>query len=145
MAVYVCQCDAEGIYSIYAAQDRNYLRGAGITDAAGPVRFTSVFPACYDGRWPHIHFEVFSSAEMAVSGKAALLTSQFALPEAQRRAVCGAQPLYAASVGNLERISLAGDGMFRDASEQEVAAQMLRLEGDPASGYRATGRVGVLV
>jgi len=144
-AIYVWHCDAAGRYSIYATDDSNYLRGVGVTDANGEVSFTSIVPACYDGRWPHIHFEVFSSAEMAVSGKAALLTSQFALPEAQRRAVCGAQPLYAASVGNLERISLAGDGMFRDASEQEVAAQMLRLEGDPASGYRATGRVGVLV
>jgi protocatechuate 3,4-dioxygenase beta subunit len=145
MAVYVWQCDAEGIYSIYAAQDRNYLRGAGITDAEGKVRFTTVFPACYDGRWPHIHFEVFSSAEMAVSGKAALLTSQFALPEAECRAVYGANPLYAASTGNLERVSLARDGIFRDASEQELAVQTLVLEGDAEAGYRATGRVGVVV
>lgn len=145
MAVYVWQCDAEGVYSIYAAEDRNYLRGVGITDAEGRVRFTTVFPACYDGRWPHIHFEVFSSAEMAVSGKAAMLTSQFALPEVECRAVYGAQPLYAASVANLERVSLSRDGIFRDASEQELAAQMLGLEGNPAAGYRATGRVGVVV
>ena len=25
----------------------------------GRVRFTSIFPACYAGRWPHIHFEVY--------------------------------------------------------------------------------------
>lgn len=145
MAVYVWQCDAEGIYSIYAAQDRNYLRGVGISDAAGRVRFTTVFPACYDGRWPHVHFEVFSSAEMAVSGKAALLTSQFALPEAECRAVYGSQPLYAASVGKLERVSLAKDGIFRDASKQELAAQMLVLTGDAAAGYRATGQVGIVI
>lgn len=145
MAVYAWQCDAEGIYSIYAAQDRNYLRGVGISDAAGKVRFTTVFPACYDGRWPHIHFEVFSSAEMAVSGKAALLTSQFALPEAECRAVYAANPLYAASVGTLERVSLARDGIFRDASEEELKAQILTLTGDPATGYVATGRVGIVV
>lgn len=144
MAVYVWQCDAEGIYSIYAAEDRNYLRGVGITDAAGRVRFTTVFPACYDGRWPHIHFEVFSSIEMAVSGKAALLTSQFALPEAECRAVYGANALYQESVGNLERVSLSHDGIFRDSSEQELAAQMLVLDGDPAGGFSATGRVGVV-
>ena len=45
MAVYVWHCDAEGIYSIYAAEDRNYLRGVGITDDQGRVRFTTVFPA----------------------------------------------------------------------------------------------------
>jgi protocatechuate 3,4-dioxygenase beta subunit len=145
MAVYVWQCDAEGIYSIYAAQDRNYLRGVGISDDQGRVRFTTIFPACYPGRWPHIHFEVFSSAEMAVSGRAALLTSQFALPEAECRAVYAADPRYAASVRTIDQVSLARDGIFRDASEVELAAQMLVLEGGPAEGYRATGRVGIVV
>lgn len=145
MAVYVWQCDAAGIYSIYAAQDRNYLRGVGISDDQGRVRFTTIFPACYPGRWPHIHFEVFSSAEMAVSGKGALLTSQFALPEAECRAVYDNQPLYARSRETIEEVSLSGDGIFRDASKAELAAQMLVLEGDPAGGYRATGRVGVML
>jgi protocatechuate 3,4-dioxygenase beta subunit len=145
MAVYVWQCDAEGIYSIYAAQDRNYLRGVGISDDQGRVRFTTVFPACYPGRWPHIHFEVFSSAEMAVSGRAALLTSQFALPEAECRAVYASDARYAASVATIDQVSLARDGIFRDASEVELAAQTLVLEGDPVAGYRATGRVGIVV
>jgi protocatechuate 3,4-dioxygenase beta subunit len=145
MAVYVWQCDAEGVYSIYGAADRNYLRGVGISDANGVVRFTTVFPACYPGRWPHIHFEVFSSAEMAVSGKGALLTSQFALPEAECRAVYDSQPLYAASRETINGVSLNRDGIFRDASEVELKAQMLVLEGDPTSGYRATGRVGLVI
>lgn len=145
MAVYVWQCDAEGVYSIYGAQDRNYLRGVGISDAQGRVRFTTIFPACYPGRWPHIHFEVFSSAEMAVSGKAALLTSQFALPEDACRAVYAADPLYVASVETLDGVSLKRDGIFRDSSAIELAAQMLALTGDPGAGYRATGRVGLVL
>lgn len=145
LAVYVWHCDAEGVYSIYGAKDRNYLRGVGISDDQGRVRFTTVFPACYDGRWPHVHFEVFSSAEMAVSGKAALLTSQFALPEAVCREVYASQPLYAASVANLDRVSLSRDGIFRDASETELAAQTLLLEGNPTQGFRATGRVGLVL
>lgn len=145
MAVYVWQCDAEGVYSIYGTPDRNYLRGVAISDDQGRVRFTTIFPACYPGRWPHIHFEVFSSAEMAVSGRAALLTSQFALPEAECRAVYDNQPLYAASRETINGVSLRRDGIFRDASETELAAQMLVLEGDPAEGYRATGRVGLVV
>lgn len=143
MAVYVWQCDAEGVYSIYGAADRNYLRGVGISDADGVVRFTTVFPACYPGRWPHVHFEVFASADMAVSGKAALLTSQFALPEADCRAVYARNPLYAASIRTLERVSLAGDGIFRDSATVELAAQTLVLNGDAVAGYRATGRVGL--
>ena len=145
MAVYAWQCDAEGVYSIYGATDRNYLRGVGISDADGRVQFTTIFPACYPGRWPHIHVEVFSSAEMAVSGKAALLTSQFALPEAACRAVYDSQPLYAASRATIDGVSLARDGIFRDSSQPELAAQMLTLTGDPAAGYRATGRVGIVV
>jgi protocatechuate 3,4-dioxygenase beta subunit len=145
MAVYAWQCDAEGVYSIYGAQDRNYLRGVGISDANGVVRFTTVFPACYPGRWPHIHFEVFTGAHMAVSGKAALLTSQFALPEAECRAVYAANPLYAASVQTLDEVSLTRDGIFRDSSDTELAAQTLVLTGDPVAGYRATGRVGLVL
>jgi protocatechuate 3,4-dioxygenase beta subunit len=145
MAVYAWQCDAEGVYSIYGAQDRNYLRGVGISDAQGRVRFTTIFPACYPGRWPHIHFEVFSGAEMAVSGKAALLTSQFALPEDACRAVYAAHPLYAASLSTIEDVSLTGDGIFRDSSATELAAQILTLTGDPGAGYRATAVVGLYV
>lgn len=145
MAVYAWQCDAEGVYSIYGAEDRNYLRGVGISDADGRVRFSTVFPACYPGRWPHIHFEVFSSAEMAVSGKAALLTSQFALPEDACRAVYAAHPLYAASVATIDGVSLTRDGIFRDSSDAELAAQTMTLSGDPVAGYQAMGRVGLVL
>lgn len=82
---------------------------------------------------------------MAVSGKGALLTSQFALPEADCRAVYDSQPLYAASRETINGVSLERDGIFRDALEAELKAQLLMLEGDPATGYRATGRVGVVV
>jgi hypothetical protein len=37
------------------------------------------------------------------------------------------------------------DGIFRDSSAAELAAQMLTLTGDPASGYSATGRVGLVI
>ncbi len=144
-AVYAWQCDAEGVYSIYGARDRNYLRGVGISDGRGRVRFTTVFPACYPGRWPHVHFEVFASAEMAVSGTGALLTSQFALPEATCRAVYDSQPLYRASRATINDVSLARDGIFRDSSAAELAGQMLALTGDPDAGYLAAGRVGLMI
>ncbi len=37
----------------------NYLRGVQFTDSAGQVRFHTVFPACYPGRYPHLHVEIF--------------------------------------------------------------------------------------
>jgi protocatechuate 3,4-dioxygenase beta subunit len=144
-AVYLWQCDAEGVYSIYGAADRNYLRGVALSDAAGVARFTTVVPGCYPGRWPHLHFEVFASAAAAVSGKAALLTSQFAIPEAPCTAVYAADPRYAASLEPFGRVSLARDGIFRGSSEAELAAQVLTMTGDPGEGYRANSTVGLLV
>ena len=75
-------CDRDGEYSLYGQgiTEQNYLRGVQVADQDGRVSFTSIFPACYSGRWPHIHFEVFDSLESAVAGEDARLTSQIALP-----------------------------------------------------------------
>ena len=59
----------------------NYLRGVQETDDEGWVEFTSIFPAAYSGRWPHVHFEVYPSLDDATSASNKLRTSQLALPE----------------------------------------------------------------
>ncbi|MEY4981752.1 MAG: hypothetical protein RIR62_18 [Pseudomonadota bacterium] len=145
MALYAWQCDAAGIYSIYEAADRNYLRGVGISDAAGRVRLVTVVPGTYPGRWPHIHFEVFASPERAVTGGQAILTSQFALPEAECRAVYGADRAYARSIPALADLSLSRDRIFRNGTAAERAAQMMRMTGDLSRGLTATAQVGLLV
>jgi protocatechuate 3,4-dioxygenase beta subunit len=144
-AVYLWQCDAAGVYSIYGAPDRNYLRGVAISDAQGRLRLTTVFPGCYPGRWPHLHFEVFASADDAVRGGPALLTGQFALAEAECRAVYSEGGAYAASLPALDGVSLTRDGIFRRSSADELAAQTLVLTGGAAQGYRATGQVGLVL
>ena len=82
-AVYLWHCDREGQYSLYsrAVTAENYLRGVQETDSTGTVTFTSIFPACYSGRWPHIHFEVYSSVADATSSGPIVKTSQIALPK----------------------------------------------------------------
>jgi protocatechuate 3,4-dioxygenase beta subunit len=144
-AVYLWQCDAAGVYSIYGAEDRNYLRGVAISDAKGQVQLTTVVPGCYPGRWPHLHFEVFASAEAAAGGGQALLTGQFALPEAACREVYAAEAAYAASIGPLEDVSLKRDGIFRRSTAAELAAQTLVLSGDARRGYRGTAQVGMVL
>lgn len=144
-AVYLWQCDAEAVYSIYGAADRNYLRGVAISDGEGRLRLTTVFPGCYPGRWPHLHFEVFASAEAAVGGGKALLTGQFALPEAVCRAVYAEAPLYAGSLAALDGVSLTRDGVFRGSTAAELSAQTLVLAGSPDRGYAATGQVGLVL
>ena len=81
-AVYVWHCDREGRYSLYSQEitQENYLRGVQIADDAGLVRFTSIFPACYSGRWPHIHFEVYAARADITDATKAIATSQVAPP-----------------------------------------------------------------
>ena len=141
MAVYVWHCDQAGNYSLYSqdAADQNYLRGVQVADQGGRVSFTSIFPACYAGRWPHIHFEVFDSLEAAVAGENARLTSQIALPEQSCTAAYGYDAGYAASVKNMSRVTLSSDNVFGDGWDAELA----NVTGDPASGMTIALTIGV--
>jgi protocatechuate 3,4-dioxygenase beta subunit len=141
MAVYIWHCDRAGNYSIYSADaaDQNYLRGVQVADQQGRVSFTSIFPACYAGRWPHIHFEVFDSLEAAVAGENARLTSQIALPEQACTAVFAHDTGYVASVGNMSNVTLNSDNVFGDGWDAELA----NVTGDPASGMAITLTIGV--
>ena len=79
-AIYIWQADADGRYSIYDLPQQNYLRGVQATNAAGQATFTTIVPGCYEGRYPHIHFEVYRSLATATAYANRLLVSQFALP-----------------------------------------------------------------
>jgi len=134
-AVYLWHCDREGRYSLYShgVTNENYLRGVQETDDRGQVRFTTIFPACYSGRWPHIHFEVYPSLANATNSANKIATSQMALPEAAAKAAYGTSG-YQQSVSNLSRVSLQSDNVFSDGYD----LQMPTLTGDPASGYQLT-------
>lgn len=139
-AVYLWHCDRDGDYSMYSATvaGENYLRGVQETGADGTVTFTSIFPGCYSGRWPHIHFETYPSLASATTSANKIATSQLALPEAacdDVYAVAG----YEASVGNLAATSLASDNVFRDGSTEQLAS----ITGNVTSGYVAALTVGV--
>lgn len=142
--VYIWHCDAAGKYSIYELAGTNYLRGAGITDAAGVVRFTTVFPGCYRGRWPHIHFEVFSAAGGEITVKDSVLVSQFAMPGNACRNVYERNPAYAASVQPFGAMTLESDGIFNDNTPEQLAAQTLRLSDEPGGDFRARATIGIL-
>jgi protocatechuate 3,4-dioxygenase beta subunit len=130
-AVYLWHCDREVQYSLYAQNIRNenYLRGVQETDAAGAVTFTSIFPAAYDGRWPHVHFEVYPSLAKATTASDKLRTSQLALPE-EACTLVYATTGYEQSIANLARTSLAGDPVFRDG----CSLQLGTVTGDVHTG-----------
>lgn len=141
-AVYLWQCDAAGRYSLYNLPNESYLRGVQVSDAGGQVTFTTIFPGCYAGRYPHLHFEIFSSAANATGGRYAVLISQFALPAAQCDAVY-ATSAYSASVANYRNTSLSTDDIFSDNSSAQMAVMMLQMSGDTASGYDATTTIAI--
>jgi protocatechuate 3,4-dioxygenase beta subunit len=140
MAVYVWQCDRVGEYSLYGqdVSDQNYLRGVQVADANGAVSFTSIFPAAYARRWPHIHFEVFDSLEAAVAGENRL-TSQIALPQQSCESVFAHDPGYINSVRNLSQVTLDSDNVFGDGWDAELA----NVTGDPANGMTISLTIGV--
>jgi protocatechuate 3,4-dioxygenase beta subunit len=141
VAVYVWHCDRDGGYSLYSqgVTGENYLRGVQIADAAGKVSFTSIFPACYTGRWPHIHFEVYPDQASITDSTTAIATSQVALP----KDVCDvvfAESGYEKSVSNLAQLSLASDNVFGDDGG---ASQLGTVTGSVGSGYAVALAVGV--
>jgi len=142
-AVYLWHCDRDGKYSLYDLPNESYLRGVGVTDANGQLTFTTIFPGCYAGRWPHIHFEVFSSLSNATSGRYAALVSQLAMPAAACADVYNNGGGYTSSVRNLAGVSINGDNVFGDNSSAQIAQQTPATNGSAAAGYMATAVIGL--
>ena len=140
-AVYVWHCDRDGNYSMYSqgVEDENYLRGVQAAGDDGTLSFTTVFPAAYSGRWPHIHFEVYGSVDEATGGGSPVATSQIALPED----VCDtvyATDGYDQSVTNMARTSLDSDNVFGDDGAVD---QLATVTGTVADGLVASLTVPV--
>lgn len=137
-AVYLWHCNIDGKYSLYDIEDENYLRGVQRIDANGLVTFSSIFPACYAGRWPHMHFEVYPSLESITDADNKLATSQLAMPKDVCEAVF-ATAGYEQSVRNLTQVSLATDNVFSDGAELETPV----VTGNVDEGYVITLTVTV--
>jgi protocatechuate 3,4-dioxygenase beta subunit len=139
-AVYLWHCDRDGNYSLYSpgAAGENYLRGVQEADGGGGVTFTSIYPAAYSGRWPHIHFEVYPSLAKATTASDKLRTSQLALPEDASRLVYATDG-YSQSVRNLSQTSLDTDNVFSDG----YSLQLATVTGTVEQGLTATLTVPV--
>ncbi len=131
-AVYLWHCDRLGRYSLYSSgvTNQNWLRGVQVADENGLVQFTSIFPGCYSGRWPHIHFEVYPSLAAATAAGNKIATSQMAMP-ADACAQAYATSSYSSSKANLAGVSLATDNVFRDGATHQIPT----VTGDATNGY----------
>lgn len=134
VAVYAWHCDAQGRYSMYSegVEDETFLRGVQVTDAAGTVTFTSIFPGCYQGRWPHIHFEVYPDLDSITDSSNAIATSQLAFDQGMSEDVYAVAE-YEGSSSNLADVgSIANDNIFGDDGG---ALQLGTFTGNATSGY----------
>lgn len=132
-AVYMWQCDAAGLYSMYSegVEDETYLRGIQAADANGTVTFDTIVPGCYSGRWTHIHFEVYPDAASATTADNAIATSQIAFPQDMLDAIYQLDT-YPSSAQNLAQLgSIDNDNVFGDGYE----LQMGSFSGDSTAGY----------
>ena len=134
--VHVWHCDAAGDYS--SVRDRRapnageaFLRGFQTTDAAGTVRFLTVYPGCYRGRAVHVHFKI----RAVDAARGIEFTSQLYFDDALSEHVYAAAPY--ASQGR-QRLANGDDFLFRDGGKQ------LLLDATPESaGYAAVFDIGL--
>jgi protocatechuate 3,4-dioxygenase beta subunit len=140
-SVYLWHCDREGRYSLYSSgvTNQNYLRGVQEADTNGDITFTTIFPGCYDGRMPHVHFEVYRTLAASTSASNRIKTSQFTFPMATLNEVY-ATTGYSSSATNLTRISYATDMVFSDG----YSLQLATITGNVTDGYVATLTLAVV-
>ena len=109
------------------------------TNANGQVTFTTIFPGAYSGRWPHMHFEVYSGLANATAAGRIVATSQLALPE-EACAKVYATAGYEQSLQNMARTSLTSDMVFgNDGGIHQLAT----MSGSLSGGYTAALTVAV--
>lgn len=139
-AVYLWHCTRDGLYSLYSSgvTGENFLRGVQVSDSGGKLSFLTIFPGCYAGRMPHIHFEIYPSLAAATGAGNKVKTSQIALPSAACQEVYATSG-YGNSAANLAGISFASDNVFSDGT----SLQMATLGGNTTTGYSASLVVGI--
>lgn len=144
-AIYIWHCTRDGEYSLYSSgiQDENYLRGVQATDGSGLVTFQTIFPGCYSGRYPHIHFEVYPSLATATLYTNKILTSQMALPRDICSTVYSGATGYGTSGNNLASVTTSNDIVFGDNTAAQIAAMTATLSGSIAAGYTGNITIGV--
>lgn len=140
-AIYLWHCTRDGLYSLYSSgiTQQNYLRGVQETNSEGIATFTTIFPGCYAGRMPHMHFEVYRSLASASSYTSKLRTSQIAIPTEVCNTVYAGATGYSESARNFGQISFSSDNVFSDG----VTLQMASVSGSIAAGYTASLNVAI--
>lgn len=129
--VEIWHADRKGRYSGFGATtaERTFLRGGQVTDAAGRVRFTTVYPGWYPGRCAHIHVKVHAGGDVVHTG-------QLYFPQRLNERIY-AQPRYqhaGAQVTNRQ------DAIFVNSGGSQTKLAMSR---SPGGGHKGVITLGV--
>jgi protocatechuate 3,4-dioxygenase beta subunit len=144
-AVYLWNCNRDGDYSLYGRgiEHENYLRGVQFTDPEGRVAFQTIFPACYSGRYPHLHLEIFKQSARSLDASTRVLTTQLTAPrEVCSRVYAGASG-YTRSAAQFKGLLPGDDMVFAASSPAELALQTLGISGDLGAGFTGRATLGI--
>jgi protocatechuate 3,4-dioxygenase beta subunit len=144
-AVYLWNCNRDGDYSLYGPgiEQENYLRGVQFTDHEGRVAFETIFPACYSGRYPHLHLEIFKQSARSLDATTRVLTTQLTAPREVCSRVYAEAPGYTRSAAQFKGLLPSDDMVFASSSAAELAVQTLGIPGDSRSGFDGRATLGI--
>jgi protocatechuate 3,4-dioxygenase beta subunit len=134
----IWHCDAQGHYSGVSdpgldTSGQKFLRGYQLTDAAGRVQFTTMYPGWYSGRAVHIHFTIRTTG---ADDQDYQFTSQFFFDETLTNLVHAQEPY--ASKGQRDTLN-ASDNIYANGGDQ----LLLDVVGDNRNGYAASIDIGL--
>jgi len=137
----VWHANALGAYSDEQAlgtSGEKFLRGYQITDAAGVVQFTTIYPGWYRGRAVHIHFKLRLFAGATTSYE---FTSQFFFDDSLTDVVHALNPYNGRGTRDTRNGS---DSIYTSLSSSQRAALTLQATSS-GSGYSGVINLGVQV
>ncbi|WP_167882082.1 intradiol ring-cleavage dioxygenase [Leptospira semungkisensis] len=140
----VWHCDKDGYYSGY--KETGYLgtkdyaadtfcRGIQLTDSAGMVTFTTIYPGWYSGRITHIHFQVYLNNGLVA-------TSQIAFPEDITKTVYTTS-LYSTHGQNTSVSGNCADSILGNSAADLSQELCTVIEDTSNGGYIASLYVGI--
>ena len=133
----IWQCDAAGKYSDEQSEGtagQDFLRGYQMTDSAGKVKFTTIYPGWYNGRTVHVHFRIRT---LDASGNVkSTFTSQLFFPDSVSDKVFAAAPY---STRGQRNVRNSNDGIYQNTGD----SMLLDVTGNAAKGYTGTFVVGL--
>ncbi|HLL64388.1 MAG TPA: intradiol ring-cleavage dioxygenase [Micromonosporaceae bacterium] len=162
-AVDIWMCDANGVYSGYAAPDPNapppppgsgfphqepinddtFLRGVQITDRRGRAEFRTIYPGWYKGRALHIHVKVHVGGTLRASGYEGghvSHTGQVFFPEATSEEVAKLAPYRSNPV---PRLTNSQDAVYNRFDGASAVIALTHSRGSLRRGLSGAVTVGV--